>query len=224
MQESNSLQDKFQDEGLHLKEQFDNYLKYWGWFVFSIAICLFLSFLYLRYTQPQYKASATIVVKDERKGNMQSELSAFSDLGLMTGVKNNVDNEIEIIKSRNIIQTAVKKLNFNISYFTEGRVKTIEVYKDNPIDVSFFDTDDSFYEKYQSYIVNSKSSNTYELAKLDGKTIGVFKYGTIIRLSNCKMVVTKKPLPASLSEKEFSITLNINNLENTVQNYKNRIN
>jgi tyrosine-protein kinase Etk/Wzc len=105
----NSFQDKLQDESINLREQIDSYFKYWPWFLFSVIITLFFSFLYLRYTQPQYKAVATILVKDDRKGNFQSELSSFNDLGLMN-TKNNVDNEIEVIKSRSILEKAIKKL------------------------------------------------------------------------------------------------------------------
>jgi uncharacterized protein involved in exopolysaccharide biosynthesis len=223
MKEATSLQQKIQDESLDIREQFDKYFKYWIWFVLSIVMGLVISFLYLRYTVPQYKATATIMVKDERKGGLQSELNTFADLGLMTGIKNNVDNEIEIIKSRYIIESAIKKLNFNISYSTEGRVKTVELYKNSPIEVSFFDTDGSFYDKRQAFIVNSKSVNSFELSKVDGKELGTFKYGSLIRLSNCKMVVTKKPLVKSIATKDFSITVKINNLESVVQSYRNRI-
>ncbi|UPT70044.1 MAG: Wzz/FepE/Etk N-terminal domain-containing protein [Flavobacterium sp. JAD_PAG50586_2] len=223
MQEHFSLQQKIQDESLDIREQIDKYVKFWPWFLFSMAMCFIVAFLYLRYTVPQYKAAATILVKDERKGGLQSELSAFADLGLMTGIKNNVDNEIEIIKSRYIIESAIKKLNFNVSYSTEGRVKTVELYKNCPIEVSFFDTDASFYEKKQEFVVNSKEANTFELSKVDGKQLGVFKYGSLIRLASCKMVVTKRPLIKSLESKEFSIVVKINKLESVVQSYKNRM-
>lgn len=223
MQEHSSLRNKIQDESLDIREQFDKFIIHWKWFLASIVICFIIALLYLRYTIPQYSASATILVKDERKGGLQTEMSAFADLGLMSGIKNNVDNEIEIIKSRNIIQTAVKKLNFNVTYFEEGNVKSVEVYKGNPIDISFFDTNELFYKKVQTYIVKSKSDSTFELNKLDGTTIGVFYYGSVIRLADCKMVVTKKPLLNSVSYGDFSITVKINNLANVVQSYKNRI-
>ena len=115
MKEQPSFKNKVQDDSLDLREQFDKYSKYWIWFVFSIIISIVFAYLYLRYTIPQYQASATILVKDEKKGNLESELSAFADLGLMKSVKNNVDNEIEIIKSRSIGKEAVKKLNFKLN-------------------------------------------------------------------------------------------------------------
>ena len=115
MQEHFTLNKKPKEESFDFKEQFDKYLVHWKWFFIAIFLSLVIAFLYLRYAVPQYNAVATILVKDERKGGAQSEMTAFAELGVIKNLKNNVDNEIEIIKSRNIIGKAVKKLNFNIS-------------------------------------------------------------------------------------------------------------
>ena len=94
----------------NLKEEIENYISHWKWFVVGVFVCFTVAYLYLRYTIPQYKATSTILVKDDRKGSMASELSAFSDLGLLSGVKSNVDNEIEVIKSRTLIASTIKDL------------------------------------------------------------------------------------------------------------------
>lgn len=67
MQEQSPLQHNHNDESLDIREQFDKYFKYWPWFIVSVIFCSVLSLLYLRYTVPQYQASATILVKDEKK-------------------------------------------------------------------------------------------------------------------------------------------------------------
>ncbi len=158
------------DESLNLREQFDKYFVNWKWFVLSLFISLIIAFLYLRYTIPQYNAKATILVRDDRKGNVQSELTAFSELGIIKNMKNNVDNEIEIIKSRNIIEKAIQKLNFNIKYSAEGRVKNVELYKDSPFEVSFFETNDLFYKQG---INKTDSWNKYSSLNLKYKNMVV---------------------------------------------------
>jgi uncharacterized protein involved in exopolysaccharide biosynthesis len=50
-------------------------------------------------------------------------------LGLSSGLKSNVDNEIEILKSRTLVQRVVKKLNLNTSFLVEGRVIDTEIYE-----------------------------------------------------------------------------------------------
>lgn len=77
MQESPSLKNNLTDDSLNIREQFDKYIIYWKWFLISTLISVIIGFLYLRYSVPQYNTSATILVRDERKGGIQSELSAF---------------------------------------------------------------------------------------------------------------------------------------------------
>ena len=141
----NNIVDQKKEKGLELAPIINKYLGFWKWFFLGIIVCMFFAFLYLRYTIPQYKASATILVKDEKKGGMLSELSAFSELGL-GGVKSNVDNEIEILKSRSLIENTVKKLNLNVSLFMNGRINDGEIYKTPPIEVVFFNKKQVFYK------------------------------------------------------------------------------
>jgi tyrosine-protein kinase Etk/Wzc len=128
----------------NLREQLNKYLIHWKWFLLSCLICLALAFLYLRYTTPIYEASTTILVKDEKKGGMASELSAFSDLGVGIGSVNNVDNEVEVLKSRTLVESTIKKLNLNISLLVEGSVVDNDIYGSSPINVYFLNKRQDF--------------------------------------------------------------------------------
>jgi len=139
MEENPSNFNEKNEDVFDFHELVERYLSQWKWFAFGIFVCLVVASLYLRYAIPIYNATSTILVRDEKKGGLQSELTAFSDLGLMAGVKNNVDNEIEVIRSRTIIGGAIKKLELNISYTSIGRLKTIEQYKNRPVEFSFYD-------------------------------------------------------------------------------------
>ena len=125
MENHESLSNNVDESGQNIREQIENYLLYWKWFLFSAFVFLLGAFFYLRYSVPLYSASSTIMVKDERKGSIQSELSAFSDLGVATNVKNNVDNEIEVLKSRTLAEKTIQALNLNVIYSTQGFVKKI---------------------------------------------------------------------------------------------------
>ncbi|HOY95232.1 MAG TPA: hypothetical protein PK509_05825, partial [Catalimonadaceae bacterium] len=57
-----------QDENLQLREILENYGSYWKWFILSLVFFVSVAFLYLRYTIPQFKATITLMIKDERKG------------------------------------------------------------------------------------------------------------------------------------------------------------
>jgi len=146
MQKQDLYNDFTDDEikEVNFREQIDKYLVHWRWFLLSIIIGLALSFLYLRYTTPSYEATTTILVKDEKKGGILSELSAFSDLGLGGSMKSNVDNEIEILKSRTLVESTIEKLNLNISLLVEGNVVDRDVYAQSPIKVYFINKSNLF--------------------------------------------------------------------------------
>jgi tyrosine-protein kinase Etk/Wzc len=133
-------------EEINIREQLDKYTIHWKWFLLSAVLCLIFAFLYLRYTTPSYEASTSILVKDEKKGGMLSELSAFSDLGLTGGSINNVDNEIEILKSRTLVESTIKKLNLNVALFVEGNVVDRDIYDGAPINVYFLNKTELFDE------------------------------------------------------------------------------
>ena len=103
------------------------------------------------------------MVKDDKKGAMASEMSAFSDLGLLQGVKSNVDNEVEILKSRTLIQSTVKKLGLAVSYWSKGRVRSFEAYKNAPIEIVFSKVAEGFYDKSFTYQVEGISDSKFSL-------------------------------------------------------------
>ncbi|WP_318643133.1 GumC family protein [Flavobacterium ardleyense] len=219
MQNQNSVNNQEEEESINIAEMAQQYLYHWKWFVVSVVLFIVAAFMYIRYTTPIYKATATILVKDDRKGGLQSELSAFSDLGLMGGVKSNVDNEIEIIKSRTIVEKAVRALDYNISYFTEGTVRTMELYAKKPVSITFIERKPEFYTDLHSFQIRSKTDSQFELLTTEGSTLGVFTYGKIIDLSYTKMIVVS----ATTADKDYSMTVVINKLNSVVQGYKGAI-
>lgn len=113
------------------------YIIRWPWFVGSILLCLLIAWLYLRYATPVYNISATIIIKDDQKGGSAgNDLSAFEDLGIVSSSKN-IDNEIEILRSKSLIQDVVDELGLYIRYFAKGRINDIELYGTSPILVHY---------------------------------------------------------------------------------------
>jgi len=74
-----------EESNINFKEALSKYLIHWKWFLLSVIFCLILAKLYLRYAVPVYKASTSLLIKDEQSGNLASELSAFEDLGFVLG-------------------------------------------------------------------------------------------------------------------------------------------
>ena len=191
MQENTPLHKENAEASINIREELDKYLVHWKRILLSIIISFLLAMVYLRYSIPQYKASSTILVKDDRKGGLQSELAAFSDLGLTSGLKSNVDNEIEIIKSRTVVEKAVKKLGFNIGYYANARVKEVELYRDKPLEFLFFNEKEVFFEKSKVFEIQILNASTFQLFK-DEQSVGKHKFGEKIKLEDSDLVVYNK--------------------------------
>ena len=223
MQENNSFMNSNQEDSFDFREMVEAYVVQWKWFVFGVFVFFVFATLYLRYVIPIYSATATILVKDEKKGGLQSELAAFSDLGIGSGVKSNVDNEMEIIKSRRIIKKAIRELAFNVTYTTEGRVKAFEQYKDKPIEFTFYDTTEKFYDNQRSFTIKSVDTRHFELFSGNQSSIGKFAFGDIIDLNDAKLVVNKNIKASNPNQEGFFLNFNVNTLDNVTESYRGRL-
>ena len=218
-------------EDANLRQQLEKYIIHWRWFLVSVVICLTAVFLYLRYATPIYEATTAILVKDEKKGGMLSELSAFSDLGIGGGSVNNVDNEIEILRSRTIVESTVKKLNLNINLIAEGSVVDRDIYKDASISVTFIDKTDLFNDAKTVLRFNAVTSNTFELTNdIDSENIilgtkKVFNYSEKIPTTLGNLIINKTNNSVDNTRINYkSVKISINPIENVVESYKGRIN
>lgn len=87
----------------------------WYWFALSLAVCLGLAVLYLLWAPKVYTRTASVLIKDNTKGGGISEAAAFEELSLFN-VKSNVDNEILIFHSRQLMKEVARRLNLDVSY------------------------------------------------------------------------------------------------------------
>ena len=111
------------------------YIIRWPWFVASIILCLAGAWLHLRQATPVYNISASVVIKDDKKGgNSGGNLTAHEGLGLVSSVSN-IDNEIEILRSKTLTKHVVSELNLYTTYFAPGSFNDVELYKSSPVEV-----------------------------------------------------------------------------------------
>lgn len=132
----------------------------WYWFILSVIICVGLAAIYLRYTTPTYQTVAKLLIKDQ-DNNKKSGIKYSSNLGTMSNSEG-IDNEIEILGSRSVAQDAVRDLKLYVNYITKGRLKTITLYRDQPLSV---DVDSKHLENLNRPIELSikRDSNTFIL-------------------------------------------------------------
>lgn len=120
-------------DNFSLIEIISPYLRSWKIFAVSITLCLIGAIFYLKQATPIYKASTSLILKNEQKGGGSiGALGEFEDFGLLGGNSSKVDNELEILKSRYLINKVIEKLNVHITYWGMDGFKKIAFYKNNP--------------------------------------------------------------------------------------------
>jgi capsular exopolysaccharide synthesis family protein len=93
------------------------YLPYWPFFAVLFLLSLALAFLYLQYTVPVYESSASILIKDEKKGQEDSKMVELLNL---FDTKKIVENELEILRSNEVIADVVVQMKLYAPIFTES--------------------------------------------------------------------------------------------------------
>lgn len=117
----------------NLIQQFiSKYLPYWPLFLLAVLIAMGLAYTYIRYAIPIYQASATLIIKDEKKGNEESKLVESLD---QISSKKIVENEIEIIQSRKLMENVVRSLGLYAPVYEKGDVHNVLAYTRSPISI-----------------------------------------------------------------------------------------
>jgi tyrosine-protein kinase Etk/Wzc len=195
-----------EEDTVNIRELVDKYLYHWKWFALSMSFFVLASLGYLRYAVPQYESKATVLIKENEKGAGLAGLSVFKDLGIMSGSEN-LDNEIEVFKSRTLLEAVARKLklNYNLQLIGDktGFVRA-EIYEDAPIEIIPLGPDSLYYDKESAFEITLVDNHEY---RIDGETdtySGKFNYGAIIRTKAGKFIINSTK---ELNQKWFNKTI-----------------
>jgi len=125
-----------EEENVDYKELLFRYIIHWPWFLASLLVCLIGAWGYLYFQTPVYQISASIMIKDDKKGGGGSaDLESLGLGGMMTSTQS-IDNEIEVLRSKTILKEVVNNLELYITYYDEDEFPKKELYKASPIIVN----------------------------------------------------------------------------------------
>lgn len=113
---------------------YSSFIINWKWFLVSVLICFGIAAIYLRYATPVYRATASILVKDDTENRQSRSIKNTATLGIVTN-SSGFENELELLKSKSLAIEAVTDLKLYTSYRLEGRVKDHLIYRTQPITV-----------------------------------------------------------------------------------------
>ncbi len=187
------------DTNIQLRNQVEKYVKRWKWFLLGLALCLFTGYAILQLVTPKYKVTSSIQIKDDKKGDLISELSFMKDVNVLNNVTNNIDNEIEVLKSKSLLENIIKEQQLHIQYFEKHRALGVfpvlkERYVDPPVRISFLEKDSTTTEQVFDETINEQiefsitiiSSSNFRVSET-GKT---YQFGETITVQNKELILT----------------------------------
>ncbi|WP_289705695.1 GumC family protein [Bacteroides acidifaciens] len=104
-------------------------LHHWPWVLLSLVVCVGAAVVYLLCTPKVYTTTASIMIKDEAAGK-SAGAEDFGDFGLFQN-KTNIQNEITTLKSADLMEEVVRRLDLDMNYYIPGRFHDVVAYGSN---------------------------------------------------------------------------------------------
>lgn len=119
-----------QEEKVEVNHLMYRYIPYWPLFILLFLSFGFLAWLYIQFATPKYEITANILIKDEKKG--ADDPTAVQVINAYAS-KKLVENEIEVIRSRELFGKIVNDLLLYAPVFEEGLFSSKSAYTSAPI-------------------------------------------------------------------------------------------
>ena len=108
------------------------YIRYLPWVILSVLLMLALAFIKLRYSTSIYSVTGKLMVV---RNNNHASGDKFDDIFMMQGASNNLNDEIELIKSRSMAARVVRSLALQTQFYNKGTI--IKLQAVHPADFPF---------------------------------------------------------------------------------------
>lgn len=114
---------------LTIKELFYRYIRFLPYFILSVALALLAAFVYLRYTNRVYSALGSLQIKSQQTSQKSDKVE---DLLAGNNRAQNIQSEMEIIKSRPVMARVVNRLGLQYNITVIGRILDRNAYGQHP--------------------------------------------------------------------------------------------
>lgn len=192
--------------------------KNWMWFVLFLGLGIAGAIFYLYKATKFYGATTQILIKppkDPFKDALSESLPVIPE-------SEEVTNEIMVLKSTRFIDETIKKLGLDISYYIEGRIKTGEVYKGTPFDITGKLIDASLYEVPISLKIINKNRFRWDIVTENYTKGGESDFGEPVITPKFSFLVMPDSSIISKNPKigEVAYQFKFHNHQNLIRKYK----
>lgn len=220
-------------------------LHYWPWIILSVCVCVGIAVFYILCTPNSYMQSASLLIKDEGKGKSAGGMEDFSDFGFFTN-NTNIENEKSTLKSHDLMEEVVKRLNLDMNYYTKGTFHKVVAYGTSlPVKVQIVNFPDGASASFdlkvspqgQVTITDLKqktgdealdemeqtkpyTGNLNDTIKTFAGPIIVSPTGAYVKGEEIDLDIVKTPLTATVDAYDNRLTVDMNNDKGTVIDLK----
>ncbi|RBQ10015.1 GumC family protein [Pedobacter miscanthi] len=179
---------------------FKVFLSRWYWIAGTVIIALCIAKIYLWYTPPIYQTGASLKLEDSNPSvntgaQMPMQNYNYTD---------KIQAESFTIRSNEVISNAVKTLDYKISYYLKGRVRTTELYPDVPFVIEIIKQDSVNFSR-SLYSVSGLDDQHFELSVSDNKNQKfTYRYNQDINIGNMIFRIKDKVPVKSIYQFKFN--------------------
>ncbi len=160
-------------------------LSRWYWVASTVIIALVVAYLYLWYTPETYSTSTSLKFEEKK-----SEISELLNVRNVYDRTNKMQSEQFVIRSREVLYDAIEQLDYKISFYLKGRVRTSDLYPQQPLAIDIIEQDSIQFTKVL-FEHEAKDATSFTLTYQDtGKDITkTYKVGEIISMPGIKFKI-----------------------------------
>lgn len=196
----NTVQDK---EVLGLKTIIVYYLTYWRWFLAAFAFSFLLALCYLFFYPRTYEMKTSILIQEDKSlggagfnlGEAAGIMKSFGLGGSMVG-SINMENEVGILSSTDLLSKVVYNLGLNVSY-TKPYSLGYNLYSSLPIKIvpDSISLNNLQYEVFVNVKVDKKGNVSVNVETEKGvETYNTDSLPFEVAYSNCPFIIEKTSL------------------------------
>ncbi|WP_184544941.1 GumC family protein [Mucilaginibacter sp. FT3.2] len=181
MEETEKLQRKLPNQEIDYFKIGKILISRWYWIAASVTVTVLISYTYLWYTPKTYATSGTLKIEEKK--------SEVSDLITVMTVPDRGPSKIQsitsVLQSRSVILSAIKDMDYRVSFYISGRVRTSETYPSKPLNIQLIKFDSlNFFHGQISYkpIDKERFSVSYTAGNKEIKN--KYRYNSPVTIGN----------------------------------------
>lgn len=146
-----------------------------------LSLGLVVAYLYLRFAIPIYEAKSTLQIEKSDQAKMVLQVDNFGD-------PENLYTDVELIRSRFILEKAVERLDLDVRYFEEGEVRGSENYRNSAYEVRLVEIGDSAAVFDKRFEIDFSEDGSYTILK-GQQSYGPAKFTEHLDIGEAEIVV-----------------------------------